>query len=138
MTRTRAIFSALVLAAGFAAMAPAQAQIMPNQGIDIPWLYSAQERAERDACRRALPECRASVRDRMELERAIVVTFPWAGLGLAILAGLFWLRAKEKKRERKKQLARMHHTPGAFKKLDKEKQAKTGDEEEEEFDRMNS
>ncbi|MGE4062982.1 MAG: hypothetical protein AB7E79_06400 [Rhodospirillaceae bacterium] len=135
MTRTRAIFSALVLGVGLVTGAPAPAQVMPTQGIDLPWFQSSQERAQRDACRRNLPECRAAVRAQMEFEEAVTVILPWAALGIAILIGLFWLRAQEKKRERRKKLARMHHTPGAFKKLEAEKQAKAEDDDEE-FNRM--
>jgi hypothetical protein len=132
MSRTRAIFSVLVLVSGIAVAlpTPARAQVMPTQGIDIPWFHSPMERAQREACRRSLPECRAATRAQMELEAAITVILPWASLGIAILAGLFWLRAQEKKRERKKKRARMHHTPGAFRKLDREKQTKSDDDEE--------
>lgn len=131
MTRTRTILAMFALLVGFATIAPARAQIMPSQGIDIPWFTSKSEKAQRDACRRNLPECRASVRAQMAVEESITVILPWAGLGIAILGVLFWLRAQEKKRERKKQLARMHHTPGAFKKLDKDKpERRDGDDED--------
>lgn len=130
MSRTRAIISVLVLLLGVATLAPARAQVMPSQGIDIPWFRSASERAQREACRRNLPECRSSVRAQMAIEESITVILPWAALGVAIVGVLFWLRAQEKKRERKKKLARMHHNPGAFKKLDKQKEAKVDDDEE--------
>lgn len=129
MSRTRALVSVLVLLSGFALAVPVRAQVMPSQGIDIPWFSSQSERAQRDACRRNLPECRAAVRAQMQLEESITVILPWAGLAVAILGVLFYLRAQEKKRERKKRLARMHHTPGAFKKLDKTKQDRGDDEE---------
>ncbi len=133
MTRTRTILTIFALMVGFAVITPARAQVMPSQGIDLPWFTSKSEKAQRDACRRNLPECRASVRAEMAIEESITVIVPWAGLGIAILGVLFWLRAQEKKRERKKKLARMHHTPGAFKKLDKDKQDRRdrdGDDEE--------
>ncbi|MGE3476867.1 MAG: hypothetical protein AB7H70_13785 [Rhodospirillaceae bacterium] len=131
MTRTRTILAVFAVLVGFATVAPARAQIMPSQGIDIPWFTSKSEKVQRDACRRNLPECRASVRAQMAVEESITVILPWAGLGIAILGVLFWLRAQEKKRERKKQLARRHHTPGAFKKLDKDKQERRdGDDED--------
>ncbi len=129
MSRTCFIF-ALVLVLGFADAPGARAQVMPTQGIELPWFRSASEQAQRDACRRNLPECRSSVRAQMQLEQSITVILPWAGLGVAILGVLFWLRGKEKKRERQKRLARINHTPGAFKKLDKAKEAKRDDDEE--------
>ncbi|MCA0201510.1 MAG: hypothetical protein LCH56_11835 [Proteobacteria bacterium] len=137
MIRTRTILAMVALKVGFAllvglvllgpaAFAPARAQIMPSQGIDIPWFTSKAEKAQRDACRRNLPECRSSVRAQMAIEESITVIVPWAGLGIAIIGVLFWLRGQEKKRERQKKLARMHHTPGAFKQLDKDKQERRG------------
>ena len=131
MRRPRVFISALVLLLACAELPPAQAQVMPPQGVDLPWFRSASERAQRDACRRNLPECRASVRAQMQFEASITVILPWVALGVAILGALFWLRGKEKKRERQRRLARMHHTPGAFKKLDKSKDAKRDDDDEE-------
>jgi hypothetical protein len=57
----------------------------------------------------------------MAVEESITVILPWASLGIAILAVLFWLRAQEKKRERKKKLARLNHTSAAHKKMDQER-----------------
>jgi hypothetical protein len=140
MSRYHAIVFATLLAAGVAAgpalVAPARAQVMPEQGVTLPWFRSRSEQIQRDACRRNLPECRASVRAQMDIEQSVTVILPWAALGFAVLGVLFYLRAQEKKRERKKKLARMHHTPGAFKKLDKAKPARS--EEDEEADRMAS
>jgi hypothetical protein len=111
---------------------------MPEQGLTLPWFRSRSEEIQRDACRRNLPECRASVRAQMDIEQSITVILPWAALGLAVLGVLFYLRAQEKKRERKKKLARMHHNPGAFKKLEKEKQARSEEDDEADRDRMAS
>jgi hypothetical protein len=130
MTGTRTILGVFALLVGLSVLAPARAQVMPSQGIDLPWFTSKAEQAQRDACRRNLPECRSSVRAQMALEESITVIVPWAGLGLAILGVLLWLRAQEKKRARRKKLARMHHTPGAFKKLDKDKREKTESDDE--------
>lgn len=133
MRRIRAAALAAVFASaaafGPAAAPPAKAQVMPTQGIDIPWFRSSTERAQREACRRNLPECRADVRAQMAFEESITVIVPWAALGAAILAVLFWLRKKEKARERKKKLARMRHTPGAFKTLDKPARKESDDGE---------
>jgi hypothetical protein len=131
MRRTSAILSTLVLLLGLAQLAPARAQVMPSQGIDIPWFRSTSERAQREACRRNLPECRATVRAQMAVEQSITVILPWAGLGVAILGVLFWLRIQEKKRERQKQLARMHHAAGAYKKADKPQKTGSRDDDEE-------
>lgn len=137
MSRTRAFLSALVLVSGISLAAPAGAQVMPSQGLDIPWFSSTSERAARDACRRNLPECRAGVRAQMAVEESITVILPWASLGVAFLGLLFYMRAKEKKRERQKRLARMNHSPGAYKKLDKDKNERKGrDDEDEEADRL--
>jgi len=142
MSCIRTLVFATLLSAGVAAapvlVAPARAQVMPEQGMTLPWFRSRSEEIQRDACRRNLPECRASVRAQMDLEQSITVILPWAALGVAVLGVLFYLRAQEKKRERKKKLARMHHTPGAFKTLDKGKPAKSEDDEEAERDRMAS
>lgn len=142
MSCIRTLVFATLLGAGVAVapmlVAPARAQVMPEQGMTLPWFRSRSEEIQRDACRRNLPECRASVRAQMDLEQSITVILPWAALGVAVLGVLFYLRAQEKKRERKKKLARMHHTPGAFKTLDKGKPAKSEDDEEAERDRMAS
>ncbi len=131
MNRTRVFMSVLVLLLAFADLPPVQAQVMPTQGIDLPWFRSASEQAQRDACRRNLPECRAAVRAQMQFEQAITVTLPWVALGVAILGVLFWLRGKEKKRERQKRLARMNHTPGAYKTLDKDKESRRDNDDDE-------
>ncbi len=142
MNRIRMIVLATLLASGVAAgpalVAPARAQVMPEQGMTLPWFRSRSEQVQRDACRRNLPECRATVRAQMDIEQSITVILPWAALGVAVLGVLFYLRAQEKKRERKKKIARMHHTPGAYKTLDKGKPAKSEDEEEADRDRMAS
>jgi hypothetical protein len=98
---------------------PASAQIMPDQGIPLPFFRSRSEEIARRACRENLPECRASVRAQMELEQSITVIVPWAALGIAILGILFWLRAQEKKKEQKRRRARRHHDPSTFRNLDK-------------------
>jgi hypothetical protein len=139
MSRIRTIVFATLLAAGVTAapvlVAPALAQIMPEQGIPLPWFRSRSEEIQRDACRRNLPECRATVRAQMDLEQSITVILPWAALGVAVLGVLFYLRAQEKKRERKKKLARMHHTPGSIKKRENERQARRDEDEDDEADR---
>jgi hypothetical protein len=142
MSRIRTIVFATLLAAGVTAapvvMTPARAQVMPEQGITLPWFRSRSEQIQRDACRRNLPECRAAVRAQMDIEQSITVILPWAALGAAVLGVLFYLRAQEKKRERKKKLARMHHTPGSLKKRENEKQARGDDDDEADRDRMAS
>ncbi len=130
MRRTRAIFTALVLLLGLAQFVPAHAQVMPSQGIDIPWFRSTSERAQREACRRNLPECRATVRAQMAFEESITVILPWASLGVAILGVLLWLRNQEKKRERQKKLARMHHAAAGPKNRDKPQKTSSSTDDE--------
>ncbi len=115
----RRFLASLVTGAATASALPVSAQIMPQQGIPLPGFRSRAEELARRACRENLPECRASVRAQMDLERNITIIAPWAALGVAILAVLFWLRAQEKKKERKRLDARRRHDPSTFRNLDK-------------------
>ena len=109
MTRTRSFITAFVLALSLVMIGPApvRAQEMRTPGIDFGWFRSSTERAQREACRRNLPECRASVRAQMNIEQSITVIVPWAALGFAILGVLFWLR-KARKTARARQETRTH------------------------------
>ena len=119
---TRRKFLASLLTGGTVASAvPASAQIMPEAGIPIPFFRSRSEEIARRACVEGLPECRASVRAQLELERSITVVVPWALAGLAILGVLFWLRGEEKKKAQHRMRARRHHDPKRYKNLDKTK-----------------
>lgn len=135
MRYCRAFVLAICAVVSLSTAVPAWAQVMPSQGIPIPWFHSPAERIQRDACRRNLPECRSSVRAQLEFEESITVILPWVALAIAILGVLFWLRRQEREREKRKRLARMHHTPGAFKKLDASKEEKDK-EEDEDADRL--
>ena len=137
MTCTRSFVTVFVLVLGFAMIGPApvRAQEMRTPGIDFGWFGSSTERAQREACRRNLPECRASVRAQMNIEQSITVIVPWASLGLAVLGVLFWLRKREKKRAHAKKLARMMHTPASHKKAELQKEAKRKRDEEDDADR---
>lgn len=115
----RRFLATLVTGSVTAGALPVSAQIMPEQGIPLPGFRSRAEELARRACRENLPECRASVRAQLELGRSITVIAPWAALGIAILAVLFWLRAQEKKKERKRLEARRRHDPSTFRNLDK-------------------
>lgn len=138
MTRTRSFVTLFVLLSSVAMFdpAPARAQEMRTPGIDFGWFGSSQERAQREACRRNLPDCRATVRAQMNIERSITVIVPWAALGLAVLGVLFWLRKREKQREHAKKLARMMHTPASHKKAEQQKEAKRKRDDEDEADRV--
>ena len=120
MNRRR--FLASLVTGGVAASAvPVSAQIVPNQGIPLPFFRSRSEEIARRACEEGLPECRASVRAQMEFERSITVIFPWAALGIGFLGVLIWLRAQEKKKAQKRARARRKHDPSTFRNLDKTK-----------------
>lgn len=138
MTRTRSFITVFVLALSLVMIGPApvRAQEMRTPGIDFGWFRSSTERAQREACRRNLPECRAAVRAQMNIERSITVIVPWASLGLAVLGVLFWLRKREKKREQAKKLARMMHTPASHKKAEQQREAKRKRDDEDEADRL--
>lgn len=120
MNRRR--FLASLVTGGFAASAlPASAQIMPEQGIPLPFFRSRSEEIARRACMEGLPECRASVRAQMEFERSITVAFPWALVGVVLLGILFWMRAQDKKKAQHRAQARRRHDPAKYKNLDKTK-----------------
>jgi len=129
--RSAVILGLLVTGLGMAT--PAQAQVIKPGGIPIPaFFFSGAERRAREACAQELPNCRASVRAQMEQEMAISLTFPWIILGVGILAALFYLRKQEKEKLRARTLARAHHDPGAFKKLDREKSERNAQGENDE------
>jgi hypothetical protein len=110
----RRFLASLVTGFGAAGALPASAQIVPNQGIPLPFSRSRSEEIPRRACSEGLPECRASVRAQMELERSITVIVPWAALGVFVLGVLFWLRAQEKKKQQKRVHVRRNHDPSTF------------------------
>jgi hypothetical protein len=131
MNRRRFLASLLTMSSSAAAL-PAAAQIMPEQGIPLPFFRSRAEKIAREACEQGRPECRSDVRAQMEFERSITVIFPWAALGVAILGVLFWLRAQEKKKEAHRRAARRKHDPDTFRNLDKTQAEKEREREREE------
>ena len=115
---------------------PAQAQVIKPYGMPIPsFFFSPGEERARDACAQNLPTCRASVRAEMEQEMAISLVIPWIILAVGVLIVLFYLRAQEKKKAQARAAARKHHDPGAFRKLDRERNAKSnsGDDDAEDL-----
>jgi len=121
---------ALAFFAGATAPA-AQAQIIKPGGVPIPsFFFPAGERRAREACAQELPTCRAAVRAQMEYEMAISLTIPWIILAVGVISVLMWLRAQEKKKAQARLLARAHHNPGAFRKLDREAKEKSNDDED--------
>lgn len=117
----RAFFTTLF--AGAVAVAPAAAQIMPDNGIDFGFFRSRQEQRAREACEKNLPECRADIRRQMQEEKGISLLTPWILLGVGVLGVLLWARKREKARQKMKKEAQRKHVPGQFKQLDK-----TGDQ----------
>ncbi len=68
---------------------------------------------------------------------SISLAIPWILLGAAILAVLIQMRNQEKKKEQARAAARRHHDPGAFRKLDREKVAKTANDDDAEAEDLN-
>jgi hypothetical protein len=98
---------------------PVQAQVMTPNGWPVPsFFFSGTEQRAREACAEKRPECRASVRAQMEYEMAISLFIPWVLVGIAALGGLSYARVQEKKKQKARMLARAHHDPGKFRKLD--------------------
>jgi hypothetical protein len=135
MKRCRLLFFAFAAVLGLSGVgyfSPAAAQVFKQQGLPIPaFFFSAAERRAREACADNLPNCRASVRARMEQEMAISLTIPYVVLAIGLLVVLVWLRGHEKKKARARALARRHHDPGAFRKLDKDKTEKRNADDDE-------
>ena len=96
----------------------------------------AGERRAREACAEESPNCRANVRAQMEQEMAISLILPWILLGAGVLIVLFYLRAEEKKKAKARELARRHHDPGAFRKLDREKTEKANTDDDDEPEQL--
>lgn len=100
----------------------AGAQVMKRDRFTIPWFRSAAEQRARDACLNNQPDCRPSVRDQIDQEKAISLLAPWGILGIAILGVLFWLRKLEQDKNKKLRDAQRKHDPKAYKKLDQTKE----------------
>jgi hypothetical protein len=134
MPRSRLLLFIVALAAllGVGAPGSASAQVFKPTGLTIPgFFFPAAERRARAACADELPTCRASVRAQMEQEMAISLVIPWIILGVGVLIVLVYLRKQERQKQKARDLARRHHDPGAFRKLDKEKTPqKTADEDD--------
>lgn len=128
--RVLSLVLTLLMLAGIGST-PATAQIMKPDGFAIPWFHSPAERQAREACEQNLPECRASVRQEIAKEKAATVITPWLILGVAILGVLFWMRAQEKKKEKRRVRAQRHHDPNAYRRLDKTREEREADAERE-------
>ena len=130
MRPLRLILFLALIACGYLgpSVVPARAQVMKPDGIALPWFRSPAEQRARAACEQNLPECRASVRQQMADEKAASMITPWLILGVAILAVLFWLRAQEKKKEKKRAQAQRRHNPESFRKLDRTREEREADE----------
>ena len=98
----------------------------------IPFFFfSPSEQRAREACANELPTCRSSVRAEMDHEMAISLIIPWALVGFGMIYVLIWLRAQEKKKQKAASAARARHSPGSFRKLDRDgKEKKANDDEE--------
>jgi hypothetical protein len=141
MLRRRTYLLAIVLVTTFIGAGmprAAMAQVIKPYGMPIPaFFFSGAERRAREACADELPTCRASVRAQMEQEMAISLVIPWIILGAGVLIALFYLRKAERQRAKARELARRHHDPAAFRKLDKEKsQQKSADADDDDRDQL--
>lgn len=106
---------------------------MKPNGWPLPgFLFSATEKRAREACAEERSECRAAVRAQMHYEMQISLVVPWLALGLAVLGRLMWGRVQEKKKAKARLLARSHHDPGKFRKLDRDddERVKTDDDDD--------
>ncbi len=102
------------------------APVIKPMGMAIPsFFFSTSEARQRDACANGLAECRPSVRAKMEEEMAYSMILPWVLLGGGVLGALFYLRAQEQKKQKKRLAARRHTDSGKFRKL-----GQTDDEKE--------
>jgi hypothetical protein len=141
MKRCRLLFFAFAVVLGLSGVGyapPATAQVFKQQGLPIPsFFFSGAERRGREACADNLPNCRASVRARMNQEMEISLTIPYIILAVGLVIVLVWLRGQEKKKAKARALARSHHAPGAFRKLGQEKKDKrAADDDDEEADQL--
>lgn len=100
----------------------AGAQIMKRDGFTLNWFASPAERRAREACANNQPDCRPSVRDQMDKEKAFSLLLPWALAGAIVLGVLFWLRKQEQEKLKKRRTAQQKHDPKAYKKLDQTKE----------------
>lgn len=100
----------------------AGAQIMKRDGFTIDWFSSPAERRAREACANNQPDCRPSVRDQMDKEKAFSLLLPWALAGAIVLGVLFWMRKREQEKLKKRRAAQRKHDPKAYKKLDQSKE----------------
>lgn len=130
-------FTVLAALSGVGFPQPAAAQVIKPYGMPIPsFFFPAGERRAREACADELPTCRATVRAQMEQEMAISLVIPWVILGVGVLIALFYLRKQEKEKAKAREMARRHHDPGAFRKLDSEKTSKTADPDDEDNEQL--
>ena len=127
----------LVSGPGLANRASAGQAIIKPYGIAIPsFFFNSSEQRARDACAQERPECRASVRAEMEQEMAISLVIPWIILAGGILYALFFLRGQERAKQKARMAARQNHNPGAFKKLDREKDERKRGDDDDDQDRL--
>jgi hypothetical protein len=105
----------VILLVGFGAFAPlpAQAQIMHEDGVPLPWFHTRAEKLARQACMQNLPECRDSVRQELALELMITTLAPWVLLLLVILGAVIYVRRQEAVREVRRHEAQRHHLQAA-------------------------
>src|SRR5262249_52341489 len=100
----------LILLLGFGAFgAPAQAQVMRQDGMTLPWFHTRSEKMARQACADNLPECRDSVRQKMVVEQIITLLAPWVALALILLIGSMYLRVRDRMREKRRHEAERVH-----------------------------
>jgi hypothetical protein len=126
MNRRQFFSRALSGVAAAGAASPALAQDMGNNGFVLPgFFFSRPEEIARSNCINELPSCRASVRQRLDLERSISLIAPWFLLAVAMAGYLVYLRGKDQEKAKHRRLAQRKHVAGAFRKDDKAEENNT-------------
>jgi hypothetical protein len=103
----------LLLALSVQGMSPARAQVMHQDGFQIPWFHTRAEKLARQACEDDLPECRDSVRQQLAVEHTITNLAPWVLICLVILGAVIYVRRQEFVREKLRHEAQRHHVQAA-------------------------
>ncbi len=115
---------------------PATAQIMHDDGMQIPWFRSKADKLARQACENDLPECRDSIRKQLATEKAITRYIPWILICLCLLGAARYARKREEERNRQKAEAARHHIRASLREQNERKPDRDDDDEDDVDDRL--